>query len=432
MAPRRSVRGQETGRWERLFAHVLIVAECAVARLLALSRSLHQRYDRSSRGLGTGDTCAIIDRDHHDLIVRRLYAAAAGEIGWSDVLSEMAGRFGQSAGVLVIADPATNTFRAEAHGRSSGFANDYYASDLFRNDPRTPYFLSVRPGTVYYDHCLYDVDAMRRDSRVRDSEQAIGVSYQLAATLRLPHNQTGIFALLSTAREGHASEAAIAAFHRLAPHIEQAVALGEVVARGKATEGALMAAVAAHADGVMLLDRTATVRFANEGARAALAAGDGLAWTDAGFVTCRGPETRRLARLIDAAITAGASPALSRPGGEMLVTRPSGLLPYVVRVMPAQQSDILASMSTACVLHLHDLAAVRSPSRELMAAVFGLTEREADLGVELVRCASLAGAARRAGMAHNTARNHLHSLFAKCGVASQAEAVRLLGNLPPA
>ena len=47
---------------------------------------------------------------------------------------------------------------------------------------------------------------------------------------------------------------------------------------------------------------------------------------------------------------------------------------------------------------------------------------------ELVRCASLAAAAN-AGMALNTARNHLQSIFRKCGATSQTEAVQLFSRL---
>ncbi len=61
--------------------------------------------------------------------------------------------------------------------------------------------------------------------------------------------------------------------------------------------------------------------------------------------------------------------------------------------------------------------------------VFGLTDREADLAVELARCASLAQAAANCGMAGNTARNHLQSIFRKSGASSQAEAVQLFARI---
>ncbi len=219
--------------------------------------------------------------------------------------------------------------------------------------------------------------------------------------------------LLSTEAEGHASQAAIRSFQRLAAHMRQAVSLGQVVEQRAATQAALLDALARRADGVILLDRSGAPSFLNDTARAVLAAGDGLAFAGGAFVTRRGPETRRLQQLIGDAI-ALVPPSESRPGGEMLVTRADGRRPYVVRVMPAPKTErFLSGLCVACVIHLHDLAAVRVPSASLLCAAFGLTEREAELAIELVRCAGLAGAAENAGMALNTARNHMQAIFAR-------------------
>ncbi len=107
----------------------------------------------------------------------------------------------------------------------------------------------------------------------------------------------------------------------------------------------------------------------------------------------------------------------------MLVTRPSGKRPYIVRALPAPRADrFLAGESIACVIHLHDLVA--EPSKASLCAVFGLTEREADLAIEVVCCAGLTNAAANAMAAPNTARKHLQGKFApKSGVTNQTEMV---------
>jgi DNA-binding CsgD family transcriptional regulator len=98
--------------------------------------------------------------------------------------------------------------------------------------------------------------------------------------------------------------------------------------------------------------------------------------------------------------------------------------------MPAPATErFLSRPAIACVIHLHDPAALLVPSHETLQAVFGLTQREADLAVELVRFADLAAAATEAGMAFNTARVHLQNIFRKCAVSSQVQLVRLFSNL---
>lgn len=373
----------------------------------------------------------MLGHDDHDALVCQLYAAACGALDWSAILKAVGEALGHGAGVLALADPTVGSFRAEAYGRTVEFTNDYYVSETFHNDPRTPYFLKVAPGMLYFDRLLYDAAAMRSDPRVQETVERIGVAYQLGASLRLPHGGAGMFTLLSTDAEGQASDSAVAAFRRLAPHIEQALALGAVMSHSAATQAALIEALSEKADGLLLLNRAGAISFANEAARAVLSRGDGLAWGDDGPVALRSPEMRRLRQLVHDALLATRSPADSRSGGQTLVTRGSGLKPYVVRVMPAPGTqDLLGGMNAACVVHIHDLAACRTPSREVLRTAFGLSKREAELAVALFQHASLGSAATAVGMAHNTARNHLQALFRKCGVTSQTEAMKLLGSLP--
>ena len=372
----------------------------------------------------------MLSRNDHDGLVRRLYASAMGDTPWTDTLAHVANLFHSSAAAVQVSDPSYQNISVENHGYSKEFAAEFYASDVYARDPRIDYYRAVRPGDVYFDHCLYDVAAMERDPRCRESIDILKVKYQLGSAISLPNDATAFLVILSTGREGHASEAAISAFRRLAPHIEQALTLGQVIEQQAATQAVLLDALDSKTDGVVLLDRTGAPTFMNDPAQRILAACDGLAFTEGAFVTRRGPETRGLQRMVRDAIAASEGSG-DRPGGEILVSRPSGLHPYVLRVMSAPPTErFLAGQSIACVIHLRDLAAVRLPSAASLSAVFGLTEREADLAIELVRSASLQSAAGNAGMAVNTARNHLQSIFRKCNASSQAEAVQLFSRLP--
>lgn len=368
----------------------------------------------------------MLDRDDHELLVSRLYASALGELSWADTLSFGAGLFRSEAAVFRISGPDGRALAAENTRYDPEFALGYYSSEIYANDPRSAHLERSAPGAVYYDSLLYDVEEINRDPWCKAACDLLEVKYQLGLTLSLPNGCSGHLAFLTNDAQGHASDEAIAAFSRIAPHIEQAGALGHVIEMGGATRAAMLEALSAKADGIVLLGRAAQPVFMNGEAEAILRAGDGLAWSRGGFTTGRPPETRRLRALV-----AGALSDPDRPGGRLLISRTSGRHPYVVSVMAAPPTErFLASGAIACVIHIHDLAAVRLPSPEWLKSVFGLTDREAELAVELVRCAALAPAAAGAGMAVNTARNHLQAIFRKTGTANQAEAVQLLGRLP--
>lgn len=372
----------------------------------------------------------MLSNDDHDALVGLLYASALGEAPWAATLQHLSDLFRVSSSVLQVLNPATEVIAVENHGYSLEFAARFFASEAYAKDPRLPYFRRVRPGTLYYDHALYDLEEMDRNPWCRESIATLKVKYQLGAVTELPGGMKGYLTLLSSEAEGHPSESAISAYRRLAPHVEQALSLGHVLENHSATQVALLEAFAEKADGIVLLDPAGIATFMNDAARAILASADGFAYSDGKFVACRGPETRALQRMIGDAL-AGPAPAGARSRGQILITRPSGKWPYMVRVLGAPRSErFLSGTSIGCVVHLHDLASVRLPSREVLGAAFGLTERETDLAVELVRCAALAGAAANCGMALNTGRNHLHGILVKSGTRSQAELIRLLSALP--
>ena len=372
----------------------------------------------------------MLSIDGHNAVVAKLYAAALGETPWAGTLAYLADVFGASASMLQVSDAAYRQHRVENHGYSREFQEAFYASGVYDADPRIPFFRSVGPGSIYFDHLLFDVEEMYRHPACRESIDVLKVKYQLGALLRLPDGGVGALTLLQTEAEGHASAKAITAYRRLAPHMEQACALGQMLEFRAATQIILLDALAAKADGIVLLGCDGKPSFMNDAVRAMIASGDGLAFRDGWFAAARAPETRRLQSLVRDAIEASLG-GQAKPGGQMLATRPSGRRPFVLRVMPAPRMErFLSGQSIACVIHIHDLATVPLPARASLAAVFGLREREIDLAVALVRCVDLSAAATQARMSINTARNHLQSIFRKCGVSSQAQAIQLFGRLP--
>jgi DNA-binding CsgD family transcriptional regulator len=372
----------------------------------------------------------VLSEDQHEGAVAALYAAALGHCDWPAALELVAGLFGAGTAVLTLSDADRRVQGVELTGRHTvAFALDYYAGEVYANDPRTPFLIGSPPGAVYYDHRLYDVEAMDRDPRCRAAGDILGVKYSLGVTLALPGAASASLAILTTEAEGHASQDAIRSFERLAPHIGQACGLGRIVGREVATRHALLGVLAQGAEGVILLGADGRPVLVNDLAEAMIGAEDGLSLIDGRLATRRPPETRRLQQLIGTALDR-ARLSETAVGGRMLVSRPSGRHPYALSVLPAPPIEpFLAAGAIGCVIHLQDLAAVRLPSRDLLCGAFGFTERESDLAVELVRCAGLAPAAALAGMAVNTARTHLQSLFRKTGTASQTQLVQLLSRL---
>lgn len=92
--------------------------------------------------------------------------------------------------------------------------------------------------------------------------------------------------------------------------------------------------------------------------------------------------------------------------------------------VPAFQGSPTAS------LLIYEPHLTRPLSHQLLARFYGLTKMESRLVASLFVAPLLQVAADRCGIAMNTAKTHLKHVFAKCGVHSKAELLRLLALGP--
>jgi DNA-binding CsgD family transcriptional regulator len=169
--------------------------------------------------------------------------------------------------------------------------------------------------------------------------------------------------------------------------------------------------------GTIILDQTGSVTRTNAVADQLLDAGDGIRLECGKLIL----EDRRFQKTIESLLThIGDTPApvrfkLSRAKGHDLavVARPIHI-PAILRgganlalfiTVPGDDTQL-------------DPAAIRD--------LFQLTRMEATLAVSLANGRSLVEAADTLGIAHNTARAHLRSIFAKTGARRQSQLVHLL------
>jgi len=104
-------------------------------------------------------------------------------------------------------------------------------------------------------------------------------------------------------------------------------------------------------------------------------------------------------------------------------------------------SDVAGRALIACVsartpflgaralLLLTDLCRKSSLQPEVLLEVFGLSPAESRLASVIAGGTSLEGAARRFGIARETARNQVKAVFAKTDTHKQSELVSLLARL---
>ena len=118
--------------------------------------------------------------------------------------------------------------------------------------------------------------------------------------------------------------------------------------------------------------------------------------------------------------------ALSCPPIAVLRT---GKRPLVIRFLPVGGAARTPFLGARVLLVLSDLEARRQPDSVTIAQAFGLSPAETRLAALIARCLSPKQAADELGVAHETARAVLKSVFAKTGTHRQSELVALLARL---
>jgi len=181
-------------------------------------------------------------------------------------------------------------------------------------------------------------------------------------------------------------------------------------------------------DAVLLLDASGLVRELSPRAEAIMGEGDGL--------TLEGGRLRVGAANADFALGAAlrrARDAVTHGtvGGVAAVQRPSGKRPYIITTSPLPTSGgPFSDFGSVILLRICDGERGRVPqASERWSQLFGLTAREIAVAEALVAGHSVESLSHYLGIASNTARVHLRSIFRKTDTTRQLELVRLLADV---
>ncbi len=360
--------------------------------------------------------------DRMSKLIGQIYAGASDSRAWRSALDGLQS-LTRSRFILVSAvDLRTGGYSDSlVHGADDGRFLDgmeEYRRHLYRDDP-TLRFAVRHPGA---GRVVLRELVDRDDAVPGDRAHAAWVRGVLGAgdsTVRYSAPRDDLILGVSVhaqAAAGQHDAAEMRAFGLLFPHMENAMRLA---ARRPLVDGD---------EPVVLLDRRGIVRATSEPARRLLDDRDGL-WLHEGYLrTSRAGDQAMLDRALHAAID-----ALRRGGvgGEVALARPSCRRPLLltIRALPRAAAPFAAFQAAAVVRIVDPEARWSANARRCQRwiALFGLTPAEARLTAALLEGEdNVRDTAATLGIAYNTARVQLASVFAKTGVRTQSALVRLL------
>ncbi len=304
-----------------------------------------------------------------------------------------------------------------------------YQEQFFAIDP----FVNLPPGKVVTQQELIPDEELLASDYYLNYLKPIGLFHILGVDTVEPD---GMQARLRIARRP--DEPAFGAAHKqfceqLLPHLKRAIQIHARLSRIESERDLYADAVDQLAVATLVLDERGRVLNTNTVAGALLEEDDGMSVVEQRLHLQDRAADNQLQAMVEAAVaaqragTAGMVRALRVP-------RPSGLKDYGLVLRPVPLAEWAEGQSSPSVaVFISDPArgegAGFEPSevtRQLLQELFQLTPAEASLALRLAQGLSLAEVSEQQNVSQHTARAQLKSIFAKTGVARQAELVRLV------
>lgn len=235
--------------------------------------------------------------------------------------------------------------------------------------------------------------------------------------------------ILRSIREEPFGEPEVRVLHFLAPHVQQAIRIGERFRRLEVESKAKSAALDQFALGVVFLDGTGKILGTNAAAEAILAAKDGLS-NGSGRLRASNPtENRTLQNVIFRSCQTGAARGTGA-GGALLISRRPPAKPLQAVIGPACAIFAALSSRPAAVVFIHDLAARIWPRSDVLKELYGFTPAESRLACLILDGKASEEITALLAISRNTFKTQVKSIFSKANVRRQSELMRLLMLLP--
>ena len=218
------------------------------------------------------------------------------------------------------------------------------------------------------------------------------------------------------------------------PHLARAHQLYRTMRNSEDMHGALTEIMDRLPEAIFLVDGDGKVLSSNGSARAISRQNDGLSVIGDHIILARPEEQASLRAVIADTATrpvAGGTQTLSlaEDVATMSVTRPSGRRAFPVVVTPVRcRSGTGRWPSAVAAVITKDIEQNASVLTPDLATAFKLTPGEARLAELIADGLGVQESAEALGITRNTARTHLKRIYAKAGVHSQADLVRLFSR----
>jgi len=367
-------------------------------------------------------------------LIELAYDAASDRTRWPDLLGRMASLFRCELVSFDLQDGDAQWARVQCHvgpedPQIQREYETYYASRnvFIRTRPDLTFTGAIRNGEAI----VPDREALKSEY-FNDFLRRVGVLHAIGL---VPLREGAVMALLSLMRQIGApsfTDRDLAFLERFMPHLQRATLIQRRLRGVDLERAAAGEAMDRLPYGVVVLDETGAVMFANAAADEMLAEDDGLRMVRGRLSATHPGEAETLRRLV-AEACARSGRVAEGAGGFAQVSRPSGQRPFALMVAPLRLDAFpLATRAPGAIVFLTDPERPTAGVQAILSRLYGLTPSEAAVTEHLLSGRTVKEIGDRLGTSIHTTRTHLKRVLAKTGSRSQAELIRLVLRSPAA
>ena len=372
--------------------------------------------------------------DQFDRILRTLQEAMLGATGWRETSALIDDFCGATGSHLVITgdnrdNPEWLFDLFYYHGEHAGELARDYIENYFPSDERIPRLMRLPDREIVRMADLYTASERNTSSTYNDLLRRTGARDGLNVRMDGPDGLNIVWVMADSGEPDGWSSGQIGRIARLLPEVRQFVRVRQALAAAEARTASLTELLDNTMIGVLYLDWRGKIVEANARARAVLIEGGSLVEREGVLVARAATERAILERTIARAL----SPSADATGGSLAVSGRSPGSRHVLHVTPVSSSaaHFGAFLPAAQVLIL-DWGMKKRVDPALLMATVGLTPAESEVAAALTSGSSVAAVAAATNRKVSTVRWFVRQLYAKLGVANQAELAAAVLSVSPA
>lgn len=355
-------------------------------------------------------------------LIAAIYDAASDPSRWDEVVKRIVEATNSLSGNLLFRQADAGGFTALYN--VDPFYADAYIQTYHKSDPLRTLGWDIAPGEVRA--CSYtQTDSFRASAYYNEFGRPQGWVNLVAAGLVREPNALALLVLTRSAAAASMDPAEWSLMETVAPHLQRAAKVHQILSRAREASESLGAAAAAAGFAIFVLNADCRVLFANSKAEdlarrqlALRVEGGRLRATNAA-----------LSHQLDALARQGARPARgdAEIGGAIELSQSENRPPLLAHVIPlaaSRAASIFDINHPAVAVFVVDPVANLDSATQCFAARFGLTGAETRLLGELIAGNGLLVAATKLKITEATARTHARHIFHKTETSRQSELIR--------